>query len=56
MKKYDLLSIAVWAGMGVFNVLFWLFVIFHGWFFQTVTAYIVLIFIAIKVLNRKEKK
>ena len=42
MKKTNWLSVSVWGGLMLFNILFWLFITLNGWFIQALISYLVI--------------
>ena len=42
MKKTNWLSILVWGGLMLFNILFWLFMILNECFIQALISYLVI--------------
>jgi hypothetical protein len=42
MKKTNWLSVLVWGGLMLFNILFWLFMTLNGCFIQALVSYLVI--------------
>ena len=42
MKKTNWLSVLVWGGIMLFNILFWLFITLKGYFIQALILYFVI--------------